>query len=333
MLTAFRRQPTKEEYDDIRAARTKYQDTLAIVQATVSADIQNNKLTPETGSSIMKIIQSSYSWLRNNPNAYINEITGHADASYAEIRRLYDTNLPKAIFYNTILVIPAIVSSLVDAKHPLFTSDKEAGLLELARTETKWFNKNQATASKIDFVQEMIHINTSISSIVVDTNIINYINWVFKYAHSIPTSQLKSQIAQQATRQKKIKEKKVDVKSSISIMLATATQVFFGLLVTVLCIISGSLSANLAIGRIPSYRILYFIYGLLPFFAPLVYIYAIYIRIKEGRISVYSILPLSIEPATTRLGKILWYPFYWIPDQHAIDMYKKFTLSLAQQVI
>ena len=104
-------------------------------------------------------------------------------------------------------------------------------------------------------------------------------------------------------------------------------------MIITLCLLSGSFAANFAIGRVPAYRVLYFLYGCIPIFTPLVLLYTIYKRIKDGRIPVYTMLPISIDPATTRLGRLLWRPFYWIPDQQAIDAFKHFNDSLLSQVV
>jgi hypothetical protein len=175
-------------------------------------------------------------------------------------------------------------------------------------------------------------MNDIITTTFVDQKNINIIKEQITAAQSVPTSQLNSQLAEYVSKQKEIDKQKVDIKSSGQIVLGTALQVFCSLLFIAFCIMCGSFSANMAICRPPMYRVLYFIYGTIPIFAPFVLLYTIYKRIKEGRLSVYTILPISIEPATTQLGKVLWYPFYWIPDQHAIDEYNKFMVSLPLQV-
>jgi hypothetical protein len=55
---------------------------------------------------------------------------------------------------------------------------------------------------------------------------------------------------------------------------------------------------------------------------------AIIKRIKDGPLHLYGILPTSIEPGSTRLGRLLWYPFYWQPDQAALDAYETFQKNL-----
>jgi hypothetical protein len=105
-------------------------------------------------------------------------------------------------------------------------------------------------------------------------------------------------------------------------------KVFLGSIIVAFCIVAGSLAANFAISRPPAYRILYFMYGCIPFFAPLVYMYTLYKRIAEGPISYYGILPLSVEPGITRLGKLLWYPFYYVPDSKAVESFDTFKASV-----
>jgi len=42
----------------------------------------------------------------------------------------------------------------------------------------------------------------------------------------------------------------------------------------------------------------------------------------------YAILPISIEPASTRLGQFLWYPFYYVPDVEQATLYKQFQETI-----
>jgi hypothetical protein len=107
-----------------------------------------------------------------------------------------------------------------------------------------------------------------------------------------------------------------------------ALKVFFSLLLVAVCIVSGSLAANAAIGRHTGYRVLYFIYGCIPFFVPFIIFYTIYRRISEGPLPYYGILPVSLEAATTTLGKYLWWPFYWIPDHLSVEETDTFQKAL-----
>ena len=322
--------PKGDDINALRNARIKYQDTLASIQANTGSDISTNALTPETGSSIYKVIQTSYDWLKKNPNANLNEILANQDATTIEVKRLASVDIPKRKFNNTLLAIPAILDKLVADKS--ITADKKAAFLPIVATEKTWYTANQLKASEIDYAQEFQKINDTITTTFVDQAIVSTIKGQIELAQAIPTSQLNSQLAEYANKQDAIQKQSVDIQSTGKIVVSTALKVFGSLLLIAFCIMCGSFAANMAIGRPPMYRILYFIYGAIPFFAPFVLIYTIYKRIKEGRLSVYTVLPTSIEPATTRIGKVLWHPFYWIPDQHAIDEYNAFMKSLPLQV-
>jgi hypothetical protein len=179
----------------------------------------------------------------------------------------------------------------------------------------------------------MLKLQTEITKTFKDTNIVSYINSQLEVAQQLSNSSLQSELNKKNTINKKLVNQTVDLQSNINRMFSTATKIFFALVIIVLCLLSGSYASNLAIGRVPAYRVLYFIYGCIPFFAPLILIYAIYKRIHDGRIPNYTLLPISIEPATTRLGRFLWKPFYWIPDQHAIDAFRQFQESLPLKVV
>jgi len=321
---------SSEELQALRNARVSYNDYLTNIQVRTKTDISNNAITPETGVSIYTIIKTALSWLKNNPNANINELLANRDATTAEIQRLLTTDTPKRKFLNTLIVLPALMTMYIQQKQ--ITAEQQNKFLPIVSREQSWYNKNQATATEIDFTQEMQKITDAITTVFIDQNIINKFNREINGVQNMPTSQLKSLISNIKVKEQAKIDQTVDLEGSRNLMISTAMQVFWGFLFTVLCLLSGSFAANAAIGRIPAYRVLYFIFGAIPYCMPIVLAYTIYRRIKDGRIPMYAMLPISIEPATTRLGRVLWFPFYWIPDQLAIDAYKAFTESLATQI-
>jgi hypothetical protein len=58
-----------------------------------------------------------------------------------------------------------------------------------------------------------------------------------------------------------------------------------------------------------------------------------YRRIAKGPLPMYAILPVSLEAATTRIGKYLWYPFYWVPDQDSVNAYTEYTKQMELMVL
>jgi len=323
----------KQSSSDIKAirdARVKYQDYLTTMQTNTQTDVSNNALTPETGSVIYKVIQASYKWLKTNPNANLIEILANQDATTIEIKRLMGVDVPKRKFNNTILALPAILDKLVENK--TITADKKYAFLPTIITEKAWYSANQEAASNIDFIMEFQKINDTITTTFVDQAVISAIQSQIAAAQAVSTSQLRSQLSQEKVKQKELEKQTVSVTSTGQTIINTATSVFISLFITCFCIMCGSFAANMAIGRVPMYRVLYFIYGCLPICAPFILLYVIYKRMTEGKFYIYALLPCSIEPATTRLGKILWSPFYWIPDQNAIDEYNKYMAAIPLQV-
>ena len=209
--------------NEIRKTRIKYQDYLASIQANTNSDISNRALTPETGSSIYKLIQSAYDWLKKNPNANLNEIYTNQDATTVEVKRLSSVDLPKRKFNNTLIAFPSILDKLVADK--IITADKKTLFLPTIISEQAWYKANQATALDIDFAQEFQKINDTITTTFVDQNVVNIIKQQVESAQGIPTSQLNSQLAEYSSKQKTLERQNVDIKSIGQIIISTATKV------------------------------------------------------------------------------------------------------------
>jgi hypothetical protein len=315
---------TPEELEKIRQVRTDYQNTLSQIQTNVNAEVNSKKLTPESGQSILELAKQAQEWLSKNPNASVSEILSNQDTTVTEIKRLQGIDKPKREFINMVNALPAISNDLQLKKK--IDSTQQAKLNSLAIEENKWFSKKGADATEIEFSQETLKLRDTITTIVPDNDVRNYILAELDKAKQMAPDELAGNIDSAEKSLKRRKGQQVNIGEGISVIWKTAMSVFFSLLVIGLCIMAGSFAANMAIGRDPPYRVLYFLYGAVPFFAPFVLLYGIYKRLRYGPFTIYSILPVSIEPATTRLGKILWFPFYWIPDEKAIaeyDLYRK----------
>lgn len=322
--------PTDSELDKVRKARTEFNDYLDNLQTNTDADIQNKVLTPETGKLIYKTIQDSNKWLKTNPNANYSEVSTRRDDISKTIKIYIQTNAPKQQYYNTIIALPTIIQKLVDEK--ITTPEKQAAFLPILNAGKTWYTNNNTTATKTDLSQEMQKIRDNITTIFADSNVINILNNSINNFSNIQTSQLNTQLANYQSQKTREDEQKIDASSIGTTILETTLSVFFTLIIIAFFIFCGSLAANLAIARAPAYRILYFIYGAIPIFSPFVIFYSILRAISKEGMRMYTILPLSIEPATTRLGKILWAPFYWIPDSHAQAQYDAYMASIPLQV-
>jgi hypothetical protein len=326
MGNLFAKQKTPEDINLVRKARIEFQDYLTRVQTSTLTSVNSKQLTPESGQRILAKLKDGFEWLEKNPNATYGEIFAKYDAISVEVKRLLRVDKPKNEFRSRLVALPVIMDDLVTKKK--ITEEQSTKVMELVSQEESWFSKNEATATEIDFSQEKLKIDDTLVKIIPDQQTRNYIQSETDRYKNVPPSQLVSIIDQKEAEIEQIKSQTIDVKEGVNIALSTAGKVFFGFLIVVVCLFSGSLAANMAIGRPPIYRIMYFIYGAFPLFVPFVFIYAIIMRIKNGALPTYALLPISIEPAVTSLGKLLWAPFYWIPDHRSVEAYDLFQSKL-----
>jgi hypothetical protein len=320
--TFSRKEQTPEEVNKIRAARTDYQDVLSSFQTNTNTDVQNNALTPETGQLILAQIQKAYTWLQKTPNATLLEVYANRDATTAEIQRLITIDMPTREFKNQIAALPVIAEEAFSKN--LYTREQTDKLKQLSTTELAWLTKNSPTATTIDFQQEELKVKTSIQQILEKAELVQFCTGKLDAIKSAQPSILDSELLTREQKAKEARNAQIHLDDGVNTITSVALKTFFGFLLVTFCILGGSLAANQAIGRVRAYRILYFIYGAIPVFMPFVLLYILYSRMRFGPIPYYAILPLTIEPATTRFGRILNFPFYWIPDDKSRELTRAF---------
>lgn len=321
---------TDQQLATLRETRQQYLDYLSSLPDKIKQDVDKKALSPETGANIMKVIKQGNDWLSKNPNATLLEVQTNRDTSTQEIKRLLKVDKPIQRITNLLAVFPVVVQGLLNKKE-IDTSQAKQLNTALLPLQT-WFTKSKATANEIDFEQEEFAFMTRLKEITLSDDARETLMKELDANKDIPTSELQTELAKEKTLQDKALAQQVDLKHGADVAIKTATLVFVIFLAVVLCLAAGSLAANLAIGRPPIYRVLYFVYGALPIYAPFVLFYAIYHRIAKGPLPVYAMLPISIEAATTRLGKALWWPFYWVPDKDAIEALQAYKNSLEKVV-
>lgn len=100
----------------------------------------------------------------------------------------------------------------------------------------------------------------------------------------------------------------------IRTITATAVNTITILFLVMLFLVGGMLAANAAIGRPYPYRILYFIYGGLG--SPFVILYFLYQWFLGAAPKIYTLLPIFTTVSDTTLGRMLFFPFTYAPDQN-----------------
>jgi hypothetical protein len=315
-----------DEIKQLRQARVDYQNYLQQVQTNTTTDVNTKRLTPESGQAILAEVKKGFDWLQKYPNANFSEVLANYDSKSAEIKRISTLDRPKREYYNVITALPTLAEQYQTDKR--IDKAQAQKLIAVAAEHAKWYTKQASSATTVDISQQELKLKDTIVETVPEKSIREVFQSDLDKTKDMSPGDLVSTIQKTESDIEKRKSQQVDMQEGVDIVFNTALKVFFGFLLVAFCIVAGSLAANFAIGRGIAYRILYFLWGAIPIFAPLVYLYALYRRLYDGRFSYYGILPISTEAAVTRLGKLLWYPFYYVPDHEAVKAYDDFKESI-----
>lgn len=97
-------------------------------------------------------------------------------------------------------------------------------------------------------------------------------------------------------------------------IVGSAMNTILILFLVMLFMVGGMLASNAAIGRPYPYRILYFVYGGLG--SPFVILYYLYQWFFGTSLKIYTLLPIFTQISDTSLGRFLFFPFTYTPDQN-----------------
>lgn len=317
MGTLFsKKEVSPAEVQQQRQTRVEYQNYLQTTQTNVNTDVNKKVLTPESGQIILQTVQQGFNWLKKHPDATTNQILANRDTTSAEITRVLGTDKPKLQFKNIILALPTIADTMKQKKQ--LTDQQVTSLKQIAIDTNKWFTKNSEQATTIDFSQEMIKFNDQITQSIQDANTVKQIQANLSSIKDKAGSDVLSEVAAQQANLKRVQSTTIDYKEGGNTVVKTAIQTVLTLFLIGICLYSGSWAANFAIGRTYPYRILYFIFGCIPFYVPVVLGYLLYRRLIDGELHWFAFLPLTTESPVTWIGQILAKPFVYIPTDKSV---------------
>lgn len=340
----FQPKRTPEQEKEILQARKELLNELDTLTMNTKTAVERKEILPETATALYTLFKDAQTWLNDNSSADAIGIVTKKQEVQTTYKQIMDTEPKRKLLLAWMAATRGVVKESEASK---FSKTQLSQIEKLITTSNTWYKKQSLTATLAEFDQQIMDMTSQTKTLLGPTSDTYKLyeqrftqfqkvspadlrTELDKYGLTAPqqTAIQKEQAALLAKSQKEQEEaaKPVD---PFDVIVSTALQTFFLLILFVFCLLGGSFAANFAIGRSRPYRVLYFLWGALPIFAPFVILYAIYKRIREGPLPLYGILPLSVEPATTRLGKILWYPFYWIPDEgskRAMDVFSKSLL-------
>lgn len=320
-------EPTLEEQQKLREFRQTYLDYLASEQGRTVSDQTSKRLTPESTQQILSLIKDAQTWLQKNPNANLLELQAARDNFTIELKRIRDIDKPKAILQSFVYGIPGFVNEVGKQKKLLSTAEQYS-MTGIANTLNAWLIANP-NKTVLDYNQKSAETESALKANVSNDDAKRMLNhFINNFIKQTPPETIKEQVQKDEKKAEFTAKLELKPKEVLEETISTAFTVFWTLLIIALCIFCGSLAANQAIGRDPIYRILYFIWGAFPLFAPFVAIQSLLLRLRTGPIPMFAILPISTTPAISRLGKLLMYPFYWIPDADSDRLTQQYLKSL-----
>ncbi len=316
--TFSKKEPSPAEVQQQRQTRVDYQNYVQTIQTNVNTDVNKKALTPESGQSILLVIQQAMNWLKKNPDASTNQILANRDTTSAEITRILGTDKPKLQFKNVILALPTIADTMKQKKQ--LTAEQVTTLKQITEDTNKWFKSHSEQATTIDFSQEMIRFNDRIIQSIKDANTVKQIQANLGAVKDKAESDVVSEVANQQANLKQVQATTIDYKEGGKTVVSVGVKTVLLLFLIGICLYSGSWAANFAIGRTYPYRILYFIFGCIPIYVPFVVGYLVYRRLVDGELHWFAFLPLTTYAPVSGnwIAEIAAKPFYWTPTDKSV---------------
>jgi hypothetical protein len=330
----FREKKTPEEIKEINENRAVFYKYIRDARASIAALVGKSLMTVDTQKSISAILMDASKWLKANPRAELEDIQERASGVLNDVNNLMESDKAKITYINYMKIFDASTESL--KAQGIIQDDKYNKLKQLKKDQDKWYKENLTTAGDFDYSDQIQSVYDQTGEILGSAPEVqaakDNLQDAKKDTAKKSPEEVQQTISDNQEQIKKDDENTINLNKGFSLMLTTALSIFWRFLMLFLRVLAASFVANLAIARHPMYRILYFIYGLIPLFTPIILVYTIYIRLSSGPIPMYGILPLSTVPATTRLGKYLWYPFYYIHDEMIDALANKFKTNSISMV-
>ena len=337
---------SQEDIDKIQAERKAYYDDIKAFQTKVSDDLKQDKISPETGVELNALIKTSQEWLTNNPNATYLEVNNKHVNFPKLYEPIYEREVPQNQLLSLIYALQAIFdgfSSKLEDDKKLSSSQKSDWITMINSVkpvldnELKWYQNNPGKDGII-YTQQHDTLITKIVNIttILDTkmnfsgadSVSGYVKLNGKKEKNPSPWLMKDQVSKNKATRDALAAQQYNNTKLVAESTSIALSIFGSFILIAIIIYGASLAANLAIGRDIYYRIFYFIFACNPVITPIVFAYTALMALKGNPIPYYGILPISTEPATTRLGKILWYPFFYIGDQFEVKSKADFVAHL-----
>jgi len=320
---------TEAEVKEISTARDAFNKILKDTQENITYYKDKEIISPEAATEAFKIVSNENTWLINNPNANLLEIKAHSDGLRSKLDPIYELYRLRKILRNLCKYTKFVLSSSVPPPKGINPYVNNKGLskaLSLIADHEKWLSSNQSQDAATYTKEGLTLFQNIANALSITEN--DFRERFVGPAVNLSESKMDSLIGEVTVAQNLQEQQEFSIKRLTSTASGVAISVFGSLILTVIILFGGCLAANMAIGRTIYYRIFYFLFACLPWITPFVYVYAALLQLRGQGVTIYSMLPITTTPATTRLGKVLLLPFLYIQDGNIDDKTKEFIDSL-----
>jgi len=346
---------SKEDREEIIKVRNAYTDGLTDFRKKATDQKNLGTMSPDTAKQCYDLITVYQKWLVEKPEAGALEIINKGYEFHEKLQAISERELAKNQYLTALWTLKSYLNiwdNTPDIKKAS-TIKEYPGLLTsipLASKEIdkqfEWIKKHPEEYSFV-YTQQIDSLMDNMLTIFQnETQGAAAIEWFRGIAKNnndwrtlqwwkIRGSIKLDQSNMEKENRKDFSSNKLTPKQIAIDSFTLSQQIFWSLIIFFLILMGGSIASNMAIGREWYYRVFFFIFGCNPYLTPIIYAYAALQALKGKSVRYYGVLPTSTDPAKTRLGKIIWWPFYYEADQEQEVLTSDFLKSLdtiAQQV-
>ena len=264
-----------EEKKKAREERLKFRQSLdQLIQRDNDAIVQG-KLTPLGATQSAALFKTMNDWLSATPDATADEIADKGLETIDRLANIYREDNNRLYFYSYLKVTEINLTNLKASN--LISEDVQKKCQEIVDRELKWLEKNP-TESLIIYKEHLQKAANEIRDVLKDPEIQKRMKDAQDGVKMEDNSKELDEQKREAERVAKEKEEREKQNFNVGrfagkVGISIGNAILIALILS-LAILGGSLSANMAVVRPLSYRILYFIYGFL--FFPVVLIYFLF---------------------------------------------------------
>jgi hypothetical protein len=331
--------PTDAQIESIQQERLKFYRDLQTFQSNISSQLESNQISPDTSQELSALVTAAQAWLRANPDATSLQVTTQNDDLTASAQPIYEREMAKNRYlfmlwkaqaaqdnYNN---DPNFKKQIDIAYNP--PSSVITSLTNGLAQEFKWIKENPSETG-LTYTQRIDTASLACQSILTAyPALITEIQRITSSYKNNPSPYWwieKIENVQRNINLDQVSKTQFNYQRLAKNSTTYAMQFFGIFLLIVLIIFGGSLASNMAISREWQYRVFFFIFGSNPLLTPVILAYTALQALKGSPIEYYALCPISTEPAKTRLGKILWWPFYYETDNNELNLTKAFLSAV-----